>query len=89
MKTIELYYIGDGFYWDSGTSMSSIYVVDTHKRFDWGFVHVELSKGNRVHIRPATDAEMVRAYKELDEIRKRNQARKDGDSGAQPVKAPK
>lgn len=68
-KTIEVIHIGDKFYFRSGTSMSSIYMVvanGLYTRFDWGFVQVALEAGNRVNIRPATDHEMVEFQKILD-----------------------
>lgn len=61
MKTTNLIYIGDRFYSESKTMMSSIYEEDTWARFDWGFVQQELRHGNTVNIRPANDSEMVKA----------------------------
>lgn len=63
---IKLIYIGDEFYWKSGTMMSSIYTEDGN-RYDWGFVSRALARGEEVHIRPATDAELGFYYKKLQE----------------------
>jgi hypothetical protein len=65
MKTINLIFIGDEFYSESGTSMSSIYVENTWERSDFGFVSVALRAGNTVNIRPATDAELGVAHRML------------------------
>jgi hypothetical protein len=66
-KTLSLYYIGDEFYRNSDSMMSSIYEVRTHKRYHWGFVTTALSSGIKVSIRPATKKEMKRARKLLKE----------------------
>ncbi|HUU90512.1 MAG TPA: hypothetical protein VM238_04800 [Phycisphaerae bacterium] len=50
---MNLIYIGEHFYLDSGTAMSSIYTEDG-QRMDWGFVQIELERGEDVHIRQAT-----------------------------------
>lgn len=71
MKTINLIFIGDEFYLKSGTSMSSLYVEDTWKRSDWGFVSIALQAGNKVNIRPATEAELDVAHRMLREKNKR------------------
>ena len=55
-ETMELIFIGDHFYMESGTMMSSIYDISGNRQ-DWGFVQCALRKGESVHIRPATDAE--------------------------------
>jgi hypothetical protein len=72
MKNINLVYIGDDFYWESGTAMSSIYTEDW-KRSDWGKVQVALRDGASIFIRPATDAEMGIAYRMLREIKERKE----------------
>ena len=64
----KLLYIGDHFYFESGTSMSSIYTEDGY-RYDWGFIKRDLSKGYEVHIRQATDAEVGRYERKLREIK--------------------
>lgn len=58
---IEVVYIGDNFYRDSGTMMSPIYKKEGKKymRFDWGFLQIALSKGENVKIRQATRKEMI------------------------------
>ena len=67
---ISLYYIGDNFYSQSGTSMSSIYKI-SGQRYDWGFIKGALRDGHEVHIRQATQAEMLVAYKKLNEYKEK------------------
>ena len=57
MDEIKLIYVGERFYDESSTIMSSIYTVDG-KRYDWGLVQGALKRGKTVNIRPATEAEM-------------------------------
>lgn len=59
MSDMNLIYIGQEFYIQSRTIMSSIYTEDG-ERMDWGFVQRALQDGFSVNIRPAT----------LDEIEK-------------------
>ena len=65
----SLYHIGDRFYSESKTMMSSIYEEGTHARYDWGFVQRDLRNGHTVTIRPATPAEMERAEAALARMR--------------------
>ena len=65
--TIKLIYIGDTFYSETSTAMSPIYHEDG-RRSDWGKVSVALRNGDEVHIRPANDAELARAYAQRDRI---------------------
>lgn len=69
-KTIKLVHIGDRFYRDSYTAMSSLYTEDGI-RFDYGFVQIELAKGNNVTIRQATPKELIKYEKFLAKCRKR------------------
>lgn len=67
---MKLFYIGDDFYADSGTMMSSIYHEEkapsgNYYRSDWGKVNLALQGGDEVHIRQATDKEMLWAHKHL------------------------
>lgn len=73
--TTELIYIGDNFYFESGTSMSSIYTVDG-RRFDWGFVRVALENGESVHIRPATTEERNNYEARLNQLRRERESRR-------------
>jgi hypothetical protein len=66
--TIKLVFLGSDFYWKSGTMMGMLYTEDGH-RSDWGKVQGALEAGNGVSIRPANDAELVAAYKKLEELR--------------------
>ncbi len=69
-------FIGDRFYRESGTIMSSVYEINpngTHSRTDWGFIGIALKNGKTVNIRPATSDEIklfedhMAMYKETDE----------------------
>lgn len=75
METINLFFIGDYFYTQSGTSMSSIYMEGSWERYDWGFVQRDLRAGKKVNIRPATDAELGQAYRMLQEKKDRDERR--------------
>ena len=66
---MELIYIGDRFYNESNSMMSSIYDIHGNRQ-DWGFVQIALCNGESVHIRPATDAELISYEKALIEIKK-------------------
>lgn len=68
-EVVNIYYIGENFYSNSGTMMSSIY-LEGGFRTDWGKVRIALIEGKEVRIRQATDAEMLAAYKELEKYLK-------------------
>jgi hypothetical protein len=70
MKTINLIYIGDKFYRESSTRMSSIY-TEKFQRYDWGFVQRDLQEGKTVNIRPANTIEMAIAENELKLIKQK------------------
>ena len=53
---MKLVYIGDHFYHESGTNMSSIY-TEHGERSDWGFVQSALRRGETIEIRQATQQE--------------------------------
>jgi len=59
-ETIELIYIGEKFYNESASVMSSVYRKGENKmeRWDWGFISIALEQGKIVKIRPATPAEL-------------------------------
>ncbi len=61
---MELIFIGKKFYFESSTRMSSIYTIDG-QRYDWGFVQRDLSQGKSIHIRPATEKELIPYAKRL------------------------
>jgi len=61
----KLVYIGDGCYLPSGTRMSSIYHEDG-RRCDYGFMQCMLKNGDEIHIRQATDDELLVYQQELD-----------------------
>ena len=79
---MELIYIGENFYGDSGTIMSSIYTVDG-ERSHWGKVQLALEKGESVHIRPATDLELLPYKNKLIELlrKKTNQSLNQTNAG--------
>ena len=68
MSETRLYYVGDHFYWRSGTMMSPIYQEGSNARYDWGFVARDLRDGKSIHIRQATPAEQAAADVRLAEI---------------------
>lgn len=57
MTTIQVIYLGDHFYQQSKSLMSSLY-TDDGRRFDLGGIKCALSNGQSVNIRPATQAEL-------------------------------
>jgi len=59
-KIIHAIYIGERFYDDSGTIMSSIYTTGggTYQRYDYGFLQVDVGEGKEVRVRPATEKEL-------------------------------
>jgi hypothetical protein len=61
---LTLIYIGDHFYEESGTAMSSVY-SDVGERFDWGKIKNVLRTGTPVTIRPATVSERARYAAQL------------------------
>jgi len=75
MMATHLIFIGDKFYFSSGTVMSPIYALDG-SRYDWGFVQRDLKEGKTVIIRPATASEMVPYQERLDALERR---RKEGE----------
>lgn len=72
-RMIELIFIGDRFYVESGTMMSSIYHLNG-QRSDWGMVNVALRKGITVQIRPATKEEIEPYERELAERKAKKRA---------------
>lgn len=64
---INLIYVGEHFYRESKSIMSSIYTEDG-RRYDWGFVQMELRNGNSVTIRPATEEELSKFQEKLAEL---------------------
>ena len=73
-EKVNLIYIGDKFYFESGTSMSSLYSEDG-ERHCWATVDLALKDGKEVCIRPATDAEFVRYQRKLDQFKEDRRAR--------------
>ncbi len=65
---MDLFYLGNDFYWSTGTKMSSLYSVKDRKRYDWGLVQMELDIGANVNIRPANDEERQWAIEQRKEF---------------------
>lgn len=67
---MNLVFIGDKFYRQSGTIMSPVYQVvnGVLYRSDWGKINIALSEGQEVHIRPANEQELNWANNKLIEI---------------------
>ena len=77
--TIRLIYIGEKFYSQSSTMMSSIYST-SGERYDWGYVQRALSQGLSISIRPATykeqqvyEEKLLELGKYLKEMAKENE----------------
>lgn len=66
-KALKLIYIGDDYYFKSGSIMSSIY-MESGERTDWGKVCVVLDEGKSVFIRPAMADELRSADEILKQI---------------------
>lgn len=64
---MKLIFLGDKFYEESKTILSPI-VHEDGRRSDWGKVQCALRSGETVSIRPATQAELRRAERELARI---------------------
>lgn len=64
-------YVGEKFYWESGTIMSSIYEArgDGYVRTDWGLIQSALQTGKAVRIRPATKGEVAYFEDLLDKMK--------------------
>lgn len=59
--TVFLVFIGERFYKESQTLMSSIYRITrdgSWQRYDWGFLQLDISAGKEIRIRPATEKEI-------------------------------
>jgi len=72
-KIHDIFFIGERFYRDSSTMMSSIYEKTNNPKFepqyyrsDWNQVQFILEAGEIIYLRPATNDEMLWAYQELD-----------------------
>ena len=55
----NIIYIGEDFYFETGTMMSCIYekTSEGYERFDWGFMERAVRHGDTVVLRPATGEE--------------------------------
>lgn len=65
---MELIFIGDKFYRESSTSISSLYDIEGNRQ-DWGKVNLALRNGESVYIRPATQKELEFYNRQLKEIK--------------------
>jgi len=70
--TLKCMYIGQRFYYESGTMLSSIYTQDM-KRTDFGKIQIALEEGRSVEIRPATEEELQHFIKRLDEMKSKKE----------------
>jgi len=70
---MELIFIGDHFYRESNTMMSSIYDIKGNRQ-DWGTVGNALRSGDSISIRPATDAEIGKFERYLRELKRSDEA---------------
>lgn len=71
-NTIECIFIGDKFYNESSTHMSSIYQIIDGRfvRTDWGKISITLKNGWNVNIKPATKEELLFFEEELILVKK-------------------
>jgi hypothetical protein len=67
----KLIFIGNNYYSESGSWMSSLYEEGTWSRYDWGFVQRDLGEGIPITIRPATEDELIIANQKLLEFKAR------------------
>jgi len=67
---IWVIFIGNNFYYESGTVMSSLYKIVSggYERYDWGFAERDLADGKSIRIRPADEQEMAIFNAELAEL---------------------
>lgn len=66
---IQLIYIGEDFYSNSGSFISPLYTVDG-QRYDYGFMQIALKCGKNVNIRQATPVEIKFFTDKLEQIKK-------------------
>ncbi len=78
---MELIYIGEKFYFKSGTAMSSIYDIFGNRQ-DWGKVQIALQNGESVHIRPATEDEKKPYRERLQQLEDKRKEREDFENTA-------
>jgi len=69
---MEVVFIGNNFYQESATMMSSVYELKNGRfyRTDWGFIEIALENGNSVNIRPANEFEMETFLTKLEGLKK-------------------
>lgn len=76
---MKVIFIGDHFYEESGSIMSSIYIrpphryrgnIDAYMRTDWGQVQIALREGKEVQITQATEIERLRFTNKLVAVNK-------------------
>lgn len=69
----EIVFIGNEFYYESGTMMSCVYekTNDKYKRTDWGFIQIALEEGYDINMRPATEEEMKMFKEKLCKFKKK------------------
>lgn len=67
---MRLFYIGERFYYDSGTAMGAYYEVGTNRRFEPTSIASFIERGRKILIKPASKSEIAWANKNLLSIRK-------------------
>jgi len=71
----EFVFIGQDFYYDSSTIMSSVYELEWNSkitvRSDWGKIQQLLANGYEIHIRQANPGELVNFQRKLIDIMRR------------------
>ncbi len=70
MKQLTVIYIGEKFYFESGTMMGKLYLEDG-TRYDWGKASLDLKAGKTLTIRPANELELAIAHRKLREIKEK------------------
>jgi hypothetical protein len=75
---LKVIYIGEKFYGDTDSLMSSVYEATTRERLHWGMITHYLKEGGKVVIRPANKKEMAWAYRTLNRVQHNEAMRKFG-----------
>lgn len=71
---MDLIFIGDHFYSQSGSFMSSLYDTNGYRQ-DWGKVNCALRAGKEVRIRPATASELKVYEAQLTRLKREQKAK--------------
>ena len=63
-----VYYFGDKYYNQSGTSMGILY-TENGERYDWGFLQIDVDSGQDVIVRKATPNMIKWADQQLENLK--------------------